>query len=100
MDILEGFVDKIVFRNEENGYSVLSVICDDEEKTMVGILPYISEGEYIVAEGICSTHMMYGEQFQVKSYRIEAPEDMVSIERYLGSGAIKGIGPVMAARIV
>ncbi|MBE5949408.1 MAG: ATP-dependent RecD-like DNA helicase [Lachnospiraceae bacterium] len=100
MDILEGFVDKIVFRNEENGYSVLSVICDDEEKTMIGILPYISEGEYIVAEGICSTHMMYGEQFQVKSYRIEAPEDMVSIERYLGSGAIKGIGPVMAARIV
>lgn len=100
MDILEGFVDKIVFRNEENGYSVLSVICDDEEKTMVGILPYISEGEYIVAEGICSTHMMYGEQFQVKSYRIEAPEDMVSIERYLGSGAIKGIGPIMAARIV
>jgi len=100
MDILEGFVDKIVFRNEENGYSVLSVICDDEEKTMVGILPYISEGEYIVAEGICSTHMMYGEQFQVKSYKIEAPEDMVSIERYLGSGAIKGIGPIMAARIV
>ena len=100
MDILEGFVDKIVFRNEENGYSVLSVICDDEEKTMVGILPYISEGEYIVAEGICSTHMMYGEQFQVKSYKIEAPEDMVSIERYLGSGAIKGVGPVMAARIV
>lgn len=100
MDILEGFVDKIVFRNEENGYSVLSVICDDEEKTMIGILPYVSEGEYIVAEGIFSTHMMYGEQFQVKSYRIEAPEDMVSIERYLGSGAIKGIGPVMAARIV
>ncbi len=100
MDILEGFVDKIVFRNEENGYSVLSVICDDEEKTMIGILPYISEGEYIVAEGIYSTHMMYGEQFQVKSYRIEAPEDMVSIERYLGSGAIKGIGPIMAARIV
>lgn len=100
MDTLEGFVDKVVFRNEENGYSVLSVICDEEEKTLVGILPYVTEGEYIIAEGTYSVHQMYGDQFQVKSYRIEAPEDTVSIERYLGSGAIKGIGPVMAARIV
>ena len=100
MDIIEGFIDKVVFRNEENGYAVLSVTCDEEERTLVGIMPYISEGEYIVAEGTTTVHAVYGEQLQVKTYRIQTPEDMVSIERYLGSGVIKGIGPVMAARIV
>ncbi len=100
MDIVEGFIEKIIFRNEENGYTVLSVANDDDEQMLVGIMPYISEGEYIVAEGTYIVHAVYGEQLQVKSYKIQTPEDTVSIEKYLGSGIIKGIGPVMAARIV
>lgn len=100
MDIVEGFIEKIIFRNEENGYTVLSVANEDDERMLVGIMPYISEGEYIVAEGTYTVHAVYGEQLQVKSYRIQMPEDTMSIEKYLGSGIIKGIGPVMAARIV
>ncbi|MBO5228897.1 MAG: ATP-dependent RecD-like DNA helicase [Lachnospiraceae bacterium] len=100
MDIVEGFIEKIIFRNEENGYTVLVVANDDDEQMLVGIMPYISEGEYIVAEGTYTVHAVYGEQLQVKSYQIKTPEDTVAIEKYLGSGIIKGIGPVMAARIV
>lgn len=100
MDIVEGFIEKIIFRNEENGYTVLVVAGDNDEQMLVGIMPYVSEGEYIVAEGTYSVHAVYGEQLQVKNYQIKSPEDTVSIEKYLGSGIIKGIGPVMAARIV
>ncbi len=100
MDIVEGFIEKIIFRNEENGYTVLVVANDDDEQMLVGIMPYISEGEYIVAEGTYTVHAVYGEQLQIKSYQVKTPEDTVSIEKYLGSGIIKGIGPVMAARIV
>jgi len=100
MDIVEGFIERIIFRNEENGYTVLAVANDEDEQMLVGIMPYISEGEYIVAEGTYTVHAVYGEQLQVKSYKIQTPEDTVSIEKYLGSGIIKGIGPVMAARIV
>lgn len=99
-DILEGYVEKIVFRNAENGYTVLSLSKDEEEITLVGTFTFISEGEFIRAEGKYTSHAVYGEQFQVKSYEIKEPEDLFSIERYLGSGAIKGIGVALAARIV
>lgn len=101
MEVTEGFVEHIVFRNEENGYTVMSISRNDEEElTLVGILPHVSEGEYLRVRGTLIEHPVYGEQMKVEEYEVKVPEDIVSIERYLGSGAIKGIGPALAARIV
>lgn len=100
MDKISGYVDHIIFRNEENGYTVMVMICDTEELTCVGTLQYISEGELIEAEGTYTEHSTYGRQFKIHSYELKAPQDEVAIERYLGSGAIKGIGVALAARIV
>lgn len=99
-EILEGCVEKIVFRNTENGYTVLSLVNDDIEITCVGSFTFISEGDFIKASGSYIEHQIYGEQFQVENYEFKKPEDLQSVERYLGSGAIKGIGNALAARIV
>ncbi len=98
-ETFEGYVERIVYRNGENGYTVLSLANDDEEMTCVGTFTFISEGEYIEVTGKLTEHPIYGEQLRVESHLVKEPEDMVSMERYLGSGAIKGIGPAMAARI-
>ena len=100
MATVTGYVEKIKYRNEENGYSVLSVTDGKEEYILVGTFPYISEGERIEATGRMVEHSIYGEQLAVESYEIMAPEDTLAIERYLGSGAIKGIGAALAKRIV
>lgn len=99
-EILKGYVDRIVFRNEENGYTVLSLYKDDYEVTCVGNFTFISEGEFIQVTGDYIEHPVYGEQFLVENYEIKEPEDLFSIERYLGSGAIKGLGMALASRIV
>ncbi len=99
-EILEGYVDKIVFRNAENGYTVLTLVNDDTEMTCVGTFTFIGEGEFIRATGSYTAHQLYGEQFQVQEYEFVEPEDLQSIEKYLGSGAIKGVGNALAARIV
>ena len=95
-----GFVEKIKYRNEDNGYTVLSLVEAGEEYTLVGSFHYISEGEMIEAVGSMTEHPVYGEQMTVESYEIKAPEDTAAMERYLGSGAIKGIGAALASRIV
>lgn len=95
-----GFVEKIKYRNEDNGYTVLSLVEAGEEYTLVGSFHYINEGEMIEAVGSMTEHPVYGEQMTVESYEIKAPEDTAAMERYLGSGAIKGIGAALAARIV
>ena len=100
MATVTGYVERIKYRNEDNGYSVLSVADGGEEYILVGTFPYISEGERIEATGRMVEHSIYGEQFAVESYEIKAPEDTLAIERYLGSGAIKGIGAALAKRIV
>lgn len=100
MERIKGYVDHIIYRNSENGYTVLVLIGEDEEITCVGTLHYIGEGEAIEAEGSYKEHSTYGRQFVISSYEIKAPEDVLSIERYLGSGAIKGVGAALAARIV
>ena len=101
METITGFVEHIVYRNEENGYTVLNLISQDEDEvTCVGVFQIISEGECMEATGEYTVHPSYGPQFKVSSYRIKAPEDAASIERYLGSGAIKGVGTALAARIV
>ncbi len=99
-EVLEGYVDRIVYRNSENGYTVLSLVRDDIEMTVVGTFTFINEGEYICVTGNYTKHAVYGEQLVMKSYEIREPEDLFSMERYLGSGAIKGVGSALAARIV
>ncbi len=100
MAAVRGFVEKIKYRNEDNGYTVLSLVAKDEEYILVGTFPYITEGEMIQASGTMTEHPIYGEQLQVESYEIMTPEDADAMERYLASGAIKGVGAALAARIV
>lgn len=100
MEELQGYVDHIVFRNADNGYTVLNLISDEDEITCVGIFPVVTEGEILLLHGEYTSHPTYGEQFQMKSYETKPPEDVLSMERYLASGAIKGIGVALAARIV
>ena len=100
MEVIQGSVEHIVYRNEENGYTVLVLTNDDGEVTCVGSFPYIGEGEILEVSGEYTTHSLYGLQLKVVSHEIKEPEDLISIERYLGSGAIKGIGTKMAGKIV
>lgn len=98
-----GYIDHIIFRNEDNGYTVLvlkGTEGDDEELTCVGTFPVISQGATIEASGNFINHHIYGKQFQITSFIEKMPEDAMAMERYLGSGAIKGIGAALAARIV
>lgn len=95
-----GYVDHIIYRNSENGYTVLVLICNEDELTCVGVFSDISEGENIEAHGEFTEHPTYGRQFKVASFAEKAPQDEMAIERYLGSGAIKGVGVALAARIV
>ena len=97
---VEGYVEHIIFRNEENGYTVLNLSMKGRELTCVGTLPMIGEGELIEASGDYIEHAAYGKQFRIESYETKVPQDSVALERYLGSGAIKGVGAALAARIV
>lgn len=100
MEKVKGYIDHIIYRNTDNGYTVLNLISDEEEITCVGTFRTIDKGENIEAEGIYTSHPVYGEQFKVENYQITAPDDTLSMERYLGSGAIKGVGEALASRIV
>jgi len=100
MVVVNGYVDHVIYRNADNGYTVLKLNGEDDDLTCVGIFPYISEGEILELKGELIVHNTYGEQLKVESYEVKDPEDVVSIERYLGSGAIKGVGAALAARIV
>ena len=100
MEKLAGYVDHILYRNADNGYTVLNLVSGEAEITCVGIFSAIAEGENIEASGDYTDHPTYGKQFKVESFEEKAPEDEEAIERYLGSGAIRGIGLALAARIV
>ncbi len=102
MEEKEGYVEKIVFRNEENGYTVLHLTNPQEEDEIccVGCFSYVAEGQYLVIRGREVVHKEYGVQIQMESYEEKQPTDSIAVERYLGSGAIKGVGPALAARIV
>lgn len=97
---IEGYVEHIVYRNEENGYTVLNLSAGKDEITCVGSFQSVHEGEYLEAEGQYSTHATYGQQFKAEQYWIKIPQNGLALERYLGSGAVKGIGAALAARIV
>ena len=100
MEKIHGFIEHIIYQNKENGYCVFQLSTREDEITCVGTLPYVGEGEWIEAEGAYTVHSSYGEQFKISSFEVKDPEDQISIERYLGSGAIKGVGTALAARIV
>ena len=100
MEIRKGYVEHIVFRNNDNGYTVFQLISGEEELTCVGSFSVLAEGEFVQVSGAMKEHPLYGEQLQVERYEVLAPEDETAMERYLGSGAVKGIGAALAARIV
>ena len=100
MEKIKGYVEHIVYRNEENGYTVFNLNNDDGDLTCVGKFHYIEEGELFELTGEYTVHKLYGTQLQVETAKVCAPEDLASIERYLGSGAIKGVGAALAGRIV
>lgn len=100
VNYVEGFVENIVFRNEDNGYTVFDIKYKGEHVTCVGSISYINAGEFITANGEFVQHAIYDMQFSIKSYEFKTPDDEKSVRRYLSSGAIKGIGEKMAERIV
>ena len=100
MEVIKGYVEHIVYRNEENGYTVFNLNNDEGDLTCVGKFHFIEEGALLELEGEYVVHKMYGTQLSVTSSKVCTPEDLVSIERYLGSGAIKGVGTALAGRIV
>ena len=100
MEELTGYVENIIYRNADNGYTVLDFVAGDTLTTCVGYFPVVNEGENLCLKGDYTNHPTYGKQLKVASYDVVAPADEVSMERYLGSGAIRGIGPKLAARIV
>lgn len=93
-------MDHIIYRNAENGYTVMVLISELDELTCVGNFQQIEQGEYVEVSGTAIEHALYGTQFKMEHYRVIPPDDAISMERYLKSGAIKGVGPALAKRIV
>ena len=85
---MEGYVEHIIFRNAENGYTVFELVNGEEEITCTGVFGYLNEGDFISLEGQYVEHPMYGTQLQVTSFDLGPLVDIVGIERYLGSGAV------------
>ena len=100
METIKGYVEHIVFRYTYIYYTIFNLNNSDGDLTCVGKFHYIEEGELLELTGEFTVHKMYGTQLQVTSSRICEPEDLMSIERYLGSGAVKGVGAALAGRIV
>ncbi len=100
MEQLAATVLDTTFRNSENGYSVVRVLADVEEQTVVGVMPELSAGELVTFTGDWGEHPVYGRQFMAKSYEISPPDSLPAIERYLGSGLIRGVGAATAKLIV
>ncbi len=100
MEKVKGYIDHIIYQNRDNGYAVLSFITEGEELVCVGSFKNVESGETLEIEGDFVEHPVYGSQLKAAGFRVEPPDDAASMERYLGSGAIKGIGEALAARIV
>ncbi len=100
METVTGYVDHVIYRNKENGYAVVALVSEGEELVCVGTFRAVEAGETLKVSGSFVEHPLYGSQLKVESSEVMEPDDAVSMERYLGSGAIKGIGEAMAARIV
>ena len=100
MKTVSGYVENITFRNEDNGFTVLTLSSGKEDITCTGNFGYIGQGEYVEIEGEEVFHEIYGKQIKAINYKIVPATDELSLKKYLGSGAIKGLGAVLADRIV
>lgn len=100
MEELKGYVERIIYSNGNNGYIVFELNSDTEDITCVGYLHTLDEGENVILKGEYVSHPTYGKQFSVTSYEVVVSSDETAIRRYLGSGAVKGIGTALAGRIV
>lgn len=99
-EVVKGYIDHFIYKNAENGYGVVSLVVDGEELVCTGIFKDADVGDTLEIEGDIVNHPVYGEQLKVANFKIIMPDDAVSMQRYLGSGAIKGVGEALAARIV
>lgn len=100
METVKGFIDHIIYRNKDNGYTVLNLLTQEDELTCVGFFKTMDQGEMIEARGEYIQHQVYGKQFKIEQYKILPPSDEISMERYLSSGAVKGVGEALAKRII
>ncbi len=100
MEKIKGYIEHFIYKNTENGYGVLNLVVSDDEVVCTGVFRDVDVGDTIEAEGEYVSHPVYGDQFKVSSYEISVPDDAASMQRYLGSGAIRGIGEALAKRIV
>ena len=100
METISGYVEHIIFQNTENGYTVMNLVSQDGELTCVGACRGLEQGETITAQGEYTDHPVYGRQFKITGFQVTAPQDAAGMERYLGSGAVRGVGTALAARIV
>lgn len=101
-ETVTGYIDHIIYRNEDNGYTVMVLkgVKDEDELTCVGTFASVTQGATVEVQGSYTNHPVYGKQLQITALTEKMPEDSLAMERYLGSGAIKGIGAAMAGRIV
>ena len=99
-ETINGYVEKVVYRNDENAYTVFNLSVENDDVICTGYIADINEGDRVIAEGTYVEHKQYGVQFMVSSYEIKEPETSLAMEKYLGSGIIKGIGPALSAKIV
>ncbi|MBQ7615547.1 MAG: ATP-dependent RecD-like DNA helicase [Butyrivibrio sp.] len=100
MEKVKGYIEHFIYKNPENGYGVINLVTADDELTCTGVFKGVDIGDTIVATGERVNHPVYGEQFKIAELEVSVPDDAASMQRYLGSGAIRGIGEKMAARIV
>ncbi|WP_330361447.1 SF1B family DNA helicase RecD2 [Butyrivibrio sp. VCB2006] len=99
-EIIKGYIEHFIYKNAENGYGVVNLVSEDEEIICTGTFKDADVGDFLEVEGSFVTHPVYGEQLKVVRFKVIVPEDAVSMQRYLGSGAIRGVGEALAARIV
>ena len=100
MEVLQGYVEAIIFANQDNGYVVAKINVDNKTVTAVGIVPCLQEGQQVRLEGEWTLHKSFGKQFSIKKYEEIVPTTTEGIENYLSSGIIRGIGPVTAKKII
>lgn len=99
-ETLSGTVEHIVFCNEENGWTVLELDTGTQVETVVGVFPQVQAGERLHLQGGWTEHPSFGRQFKATAFESQLPSDAASILRYLASGAVRGIGPSTAVKIV
>ncbi|MBP8601361.1 MAG: ATP-dependent RecD-like DNA helicase [Candidatus Saccharicenans sp.] len=100
MEQLEGTIEQVVYYNPENGYSVFKLETETGEITVVGVFPPLSPGEHLKLIGHFEVNQKFGRQFQMESFGLALPHSTIGLEKFLASGLIKGIGPVLAKRII